>query len=256
MYEATKDEDLRSTIEYALDELEKVQNFDDEGYVSGFPRICFDEVFSGDFEVGHFSLGNSWVPWYSIHKIYAGLIDVYHVLGSPRALDIVVKLADWAKNGLDNLTDEQFQRMLICEHGGMNEAMADLYLITKNEDYLELAKRFCHDAILNPLAEGKDDLEGKHANTQIPKVIGAAKLYNITGEKRYQDMALYFWDQVIKHRSYVTGGNSIREHFGPVNDEELGIQTTETCNTYNMMKLSEHLFKWSPEVKYMDYYER
>src|SRR5690625_3621721 len=175
MYEATKDEDLRSKIEYALDELEKVQNCDDEGYVSGFPRKCFDEVFSGDFEVGHFSLGNSWVPWYSIHKIYAGLIDVYHVLGSPRALDIVVKLADWAKKGLDNLTDEQFQRMLICEHGGMNEAMADLYLITKNEDYLELAKRFCHNAILDPLAEGIDDLEGKQANTQIPKEIASGR---------------------------------------------------------------------------------
>lgn len=256
MYEATQDQSLKEKIIYALDELEHVQSFDKEGYLAGFPRDCFDQVFSGEFEVGLFNLGNSWVPWYSIHKIYAGLIDVYNILGLQKALDIVVKLADWAKNGLDNLTDEQFQRMLICEHGGMNEAMADLYLITKNEDYLELAKRFCHDAILNPLAEGKDDLEGKHANTQIPKVIGAAKLYNITGEKRYQDMALYFWDQVIKHRSYVTGGNSIREHFGPVNDEELGIQTTETCNTYNMMKLTELLYQWSPDAAYMDYYER
>src|SRR5690625_1108368 len=169
MYNVTHDEQLKNKLDYALDELETVQNFDAEGYVSGFSRACFDEVFSGDFEVGNFSLGHSWVPWYSIHKIYAGLIDIYNILGNQKALEIVVKLADWAKNGLDHLTDEQFDRMLICEHGGMNEAMADLYLITKNKDYLELAKRFCHMEILEPLAKSVDDLEGKHANTQIPK---------------------------------------------------------------------------------------
>src|SRR5699024_11760137 len=118
----------------------------------------------------------SWVPWYSIDKIYAGLIDVYNLLGNEKALKIVVKLADWAKKGLDHLTEEQFDRMLICEHGGMNEVMADLYIITGNDDYLELAKRFCNKAILYPLAQSIDDLEGKHANTQIPKVLGAAKI--------------------------------------------------------------------------------
>jgi len=256
MYNVTHDEQLKSKLDYALDELETVQNFDADGYVSGFSRACFDEVFSGEFEVGHFSLGHSWVPWYSIHKIYAGLIDVYNLIGSEKALKIVVKLADWAKKGLENLSDEQFDRMLICEHGGMNEVMADLYIITKNEAYLTLAKRFCHEEILQPLAQSIDDLEGKHANTQIPKVIGAAKLYDITGDTYYKDIATYFWHQVIDHRSYVIGGNSIREHFGPENDEELGIQTTETCNTYNMMKLTEFLFKWSPDVKYMDYYEK
>ncbi len=256
MYEATQDQELLRKIEYALDELEHVQRFDPDGYVAGFPRQCFDQVFTGDFEVGLFNLARWWVPWYSIHKIYAGLIDVYQILGLPKALDIVIKLADWAKKGLDQLNDEQFQKMLICEHGGMNEAMADLYLITQNPDYLELAKRFCHQEILQPLAQGVDVLEGKHANTQIPKVIGAAKLYEITGEESYKKMAFFFWHQVVYHRSYVLGGNSIREHFGPLNDEPLGIQTMETCNTYNMMKLTEHLFKWSPDVKYMDYYER
>lgn len=256
MYQVTSDVQLRKKIEYALEELEKVQNFDSEGYVSGFPRKCFDKVFSGDFEVGNFNLGGSWVPWYSIHKIYNGLIDVYNVLRIERALNIVVKLADWAVRGLDNLTDEQFDRMLICEHGGMNEVMADLYLITENKDYLTLAKRFCHQKILQPLAQSVDDLEGKHANTQIPKVIGAAKLYDITKEQRYKDMAMFFWEQVVTNRSYVLGGNSIREHFGPENNEELGIQTMETCNTYNMLRLTEFLFRWSPEVRYMDYYER
>lgn len=256
MYKVTKDETLKTKILYALDELEYVQSLDPDGYVSGFNRECFDQVFTGEFEVGRFNLAGYWVPWYSIHKIYAGLIDVYQRLGVQKALDIVIKLADWAVNGLQNLTDEQFERMLYCEYGGMNEVMADLYLITKNEEYLQLAKRFCHQEVLDPLAESVDELEGRHANTQIPKVIGAAKLYDITGEERYQKIARFFWDQVIQYRTYVLGGNSNREHFGPLNDETLGIQTMETCNTYNMMKLTEFLFKWSPEAKYMDYYER
>src|SRR5690606_35312233 len=149
-----------------------------------------------------------------------------------------------------------FQRMLICEHGGMNEAMADLYAITGNKDYLDLAMRFCHNASLDPLAEGIDELEGKHANTHIPKVIGAAKIYNLTGEKKYKDIALYFRHLVTRHRSYIIGGNSINEHFGPPNEEKLGIQTTETCNTYNMLKLTELLFDWDPKSEYMDFYER
>ncbi|MCM3164172.1 glycoside hydrolase family 127 protein [Metabacillus litoralis] len=257
MYSVTRDEKLKEKLDYAVDELAYVQSQDPFGYVSGFPRDCYDRVFAGgDFEVSHFSLGNSWVPWYSIHKIYAGLIDVYNICHHEKALEVVLKLANWAKKGTDNLTDEEFQRMLICEHGGMNEAMADLYLITGNKDYLDLAIRFCHNAILDPLSKGIDELEGKHANTQIPKVIGAAKLYEITGETYYRDGSLFFWEQVTENRSYVIGGNSKNEHFGIENSEELGITTTETCNTYNMMKLTEHLFKWTKQSKYMDYYEK
>jgi uncharacterized protein len=247
---------LLKKIEYAVNELAHVQNFDQDGYVSGFPRDCFDQVFTGEFEVEHFSLAGGWVPWYSIHKIYAGLIDVYAFTRNQKALEVVTKLADWAKKGTDNLNEEQFQRMLICEHGGMNEAMVDLYKITKNEDYLNLSMRFCHRAILDPLARGVDELEGKHANTQIPKVIGAAKLYEITGNEDFKRMAIFFWNEVTKNRSYMIGGNSINEHFGPVNKETLGVQTAETCNTYNMLKLTEHLFHWSHDAKYMDYYER
>ncbi|WP_174879791.1 beta-L-arabinofuranosidase domain-containing protein, partial [Metabacillus niabensis] len=256
MYSLTSNEQLKQKLDYAIEELEIVQSFDDKGYVSGFSRSCFDLVFTGEFEVDNFSLSGGWVPWYSIHKIYAGLIDTYNLTGNEKALAIVIKLADWAKNGTDQLTDEQFQKMLICEHGGMNEAMADLYMITKNKDYLELAKRFCHQSILQPLANEVDELQGKHANTQIPKVIGAAKLYEITGDKTYKKMAQFFWKQVTRHRSYVIGGNSINEHFGPSDTEELGITTTETCNTYNMLKLTEHLFHWSQDVEYIDYYER
>jgi uncharacterized protein len=256
MYSVTRDEELRHKIDYAVNELAYVQSIDKSGYVSGFPRTYFDKVFTGDFEVENFSLAGGWVPWYSIHKIYAGLIDVYNLTGNERALEVVTRLADWAKKGTDNLNDEQFQRMLICEHGGMNEAMADLYTITKNEDYLKLAIRFCHKAILNPLARGVDELEGKHANTQIPKVIGAAKLYDITGNEVYKNMAVFFWNEVTKNRSYIIGGNSIGEHFGPINKESLGITTAETCNTYNMLKLTEHLFDWNHNSEYLDYYER
>lgn len=257
MYSVTKDEKLKEKLNYAIDELAHVQSFDPYGYVSGFPRECYDQVFAGgDFEVSHFSLGDSWVPWYSIHKIYAGLIDAYKICHNEKALEVVIKLADWAKEGTDRLTDDEFQRMLICEHGGMNEAMADLYLITGNRGYLDLAIRFCHKAVLDPLSKGIDELEGKHANTQIPKLVGAAKLFEITGDEYYRDAAVFFWDIVTRNRSYVIGGNSKNEHFGIEKSEELGITTTETCNTYNMMKLTEHLFRWTHKAEYMDYYER
>lgn len=203
MYEVTQDEALMLKLEYAINELEHIQSFDRNGYVSGFSRTCFDNVFGGNFQVDNFSLGGSWVPWYSIHKIFAGLIDAYKFAGIRKALEVVTKLANWAKDGLENLTDEQFEKMLICEHGGMNEVMADLYLLTENKGYLNLAKRFCHQAILNPLSNGIDDLEGKHANTQIPKVIGAAKIYDITREEKYKDMAVFFWEQVTKDRKSV-----------------------------------------------------
>lgn len=256
MYQATNDEQLKDKLLYALDEMEKVQSYDPEGYLSGFPRDCFDQVFTGEFQVANFSLGGSWVPWYSIHKIYAGLIDVYQYTGMEKAKSIVLKMADWAYNGLSPLSHEQFQRMLICEFGGMNEVFADLYAITGDARYLELAEKFYHEAILDPLAEGKDELEGKHANTQIPKVIGVAKLYNITKKEKYRSIAEYFWEQVVRHRTYVIGGNSIREHFGPENTEELGVLTTETCNTYNMLLLTELIFDWNPDAKYYDFYER
>ncbi|MFC5529465.1 beta-L-arabinofuranosidase domain-containing protein [Cohnella yongneupensis] len=256
MYAETKDEALLQKLTYAVDEISFVQSHDADGYVSGVPRGCFDNVFSGDFEVNHFGLGGIWVPWYSIHKIYAGLIDAYQLADIEKALQAVVKLADWAKRGTDRLTDEQFQRMLICEHGGMNEAMASLYQVTGNRDYLDLAIRFCHQAILEPLSRGIDELDGKHANTQIPKVIGAAKLYEITGEEKYRNIAEFFWNEVTKNRSYIFGGNSNSEHFKARNTEQLGVETAETCNTYNMLKLTEYLYRCSPSAAYMDFYER
>lgn len=256
MVDVTGDEDLLEKLVYAVDELSFVQSRDPYGYVSGFARDCFDKVFTGNFEASNFNLGGSWVPWYSLHKIFAGLIDAYRLAGIGKALEAVTRLADWAVHGMKNLTEEQFQLMLTCEHGGMNEAMADLYLLTNNPAYLELAIRFCHKAVLDPLAKGLDELEGKHANTQIPKVIGAAKLYLITGEEHYRRTAEFFWTIVTQTRSYVMGGNSIFEHFGAPHGEETGVETAETCNTYNMLKLTALLYRWSPKAEYMDFYEK
>lgn len=255
MYAADEDEELKKRIDYAVSELAYVQSFDEEGYVSGFKRECFDKVFSGEFNVTRFELGDSWVPWYSIHKIYAGLIDVYNLTGNKQALDVVVKMADWAKKGTDNLNDEQFDRMLYCEHGGMCEAMANLYKITDNTDYLDLALRFYNKETLEPLVNNRDELEGKHANTQIPKVIGAAVLYEVLGNNELRNASEFFWNIVTKNRSYVIGGNSRDEHFGKSGTEKLGVTTAETCNTYNMLKLTEHLYSWEHDSSYMDYYE-
>lgn len=254
MYAATSDQEMKERMDYIVDQIGYLQR--EDGYVGGIPSRIFDKAFTGEFEVEHFSLNGYWVPWYSIHKIYAGLIDAYMLGENERALAIVLKLADWVYEGSKNMTDEAFQRMLISEHGGMNEVMAKLYAITKKEHYLYLAKRFTHEMIIDPLAHRQDDLQGKHANTQIPKVIGAAELYDITGDKYYQDVASFFFDTVVEERSFVIGGNSNSEHFGPARRELLAKDTAETCNTYNMMKLAEYLFRWTKESKYIDYYER
>lgn len=256
MYQTTKLEELKTRIDYIVMELADLQDVSGDGYISGFKRDCFDEVFSGDFRVEPFSLGGSWVPWYSIHKIFQGLMDVYDFTGLNLAKDVLYRLSDWAETGLRSLSDDAFQRMLICEFGGMNDVFADVYLLTKEARFLTLAERFQHEAILSPLSQGIDHLAGKHANTQIPKIIGTAKLYQITGKQAYKDTVMFFYHEVIKNRSYVIGGNSIGEHFGPSKTEPLGILTTETCNTYNMMKLASMIFAWDQQSTYYDYYER
>lgn len=255
MYVSDNDMELKNKLEYAVSEIAYIQSFDKEGYVGGFKRECFDRVFTGKFNVTRFELGGSWVPWYSIHKIYAGLMDTYNLTGNKQALDVVIKMADWAKMGTDNLNEEEFDRMLYCEHGGMCEVMSELFKVTNNKDYLDLALRFYNKEIMNSLLEEKDELEGKHANTQIPKVIGAATLYELLGDNKLRQACEFFWNIVTKNRSYVIGGNSRDEHFGKSGTEKLGVTTAETCNTYNMLKLTERLYSWNHDSKYMDYYE-
>src|SRR5688500_10165594 len=260
MFASTGDIRFRTRVNYIVNELEICQRQNGNGYVAAIPngKKIFQEVAAGDIRSQGFDLNGGWVPWYTLHKLFAGLIDANQYCGNTKALAVAVKLADWADATLSNLTEEQFQRMLACEHGGMNEALAELYARTGNEKYLKLSRRFHHKAVLEPLARREDRLQGLHANTQIPKLIGLARRYELTEDPADKTAAEFFWDRVVHHHSYVIGGNSDGEHFGPPDklNDRLSQNTTETCNTYNMLKLTRHLFEWQASVEYADYYER
>jgi len=258
MYASTGDEELKRRAAYMVAELAKAQAKHGNGYAGPVRTEVWATTFSGQIKVGKWGLGGGYVPWYVLHKTYAGLIDAYTCTGNKQALEVARQFADWAKKGTDNLTDEQFQKMLLCEHGGMNDAMAGLYAITGNRQYLSLARRFDHKQIFGPLEAERDELQGKHVNTQLPKIIGAARLYELTGEKRYATVARFLWDRVIDTRSYAPGGVDFHEHFRAPGQEAkfLNWDSCETCAVYNMLKVTRHLFGWRPDARYMDYYER
>lgn len=251
---ATGDGRVKGKLDYTVAVLAGLQ--DSQGYLGGVPRSVFDQVFTGNFEVDNFSLGGWWVPWYSVHKIYAGLIDGYLRGGTFQALTVVKKMAVWAWEGTRSLSFDQFQKMLVCEHGGMVKAFADLYGITKDQRFLALAERFIHHNVVDPLMEGRDCLQGLHANTQIPKLIGLARLYELTDKAGYRRAAEFFFQTVKDHRSYAIGGNSIGEHFGPPDREPLGRDTCETCNTYNMVELAGHIYRWTQDPAVADFCEK
>jgi len=255
MIETRGDKDLTDRLIYMLDELAFIQESGPGGYVGGVDPKKLEEAFQGIGEIERFSLNGVWVPWYSLHKIYAGLMDVYERLKNKKALGIVIKMSDWIIDQTKDMTEEMFQDMLYCEFGGMNETMATLYEVTGNESYLNLSYRFNHNELLDDLIAKENKLEGKHANTQIPKVIGFAKQYLTAGDKTMLEAAKFFFDQVTKHHSYIIGGNSFSEHFPEPDREPLGVATTETCNTYNMLRLAGELFKAEKSSHYMDYYE-
>jgi DUF1680 family protein len=253
MYAATGDTRFKERADRVVAELAVVQRAlarrSTPGYLSAFPEEFFDRVERRQ---------RVWAPYYTLHKIMAGLLDAHRLCGNAQALEVLVRMAGWVKSRLDPLTDEQRQAMLETEFGGMNDVLADLYSVTGDPEHLRLARAFDHRAVFDPLARGEDRLDGLHANTQIPKAIGAAREYEMTGETRYRDIASFFWDRVARHRSYVNGGHSDGEHFFPVTDfdRHLGSASAETCNTYNMLKLTRHLFEWAPRAELMDFYER
>jgi uncharacterized protein len=251
MYDSTGDARIKAKADAMIAELAKCQTrLGDKGYLSAFPESGFD-----DLEQGRPAA----VVWYALHKIMAGLLDVYESWQNPQALQVLERMAAWTDWRTGRIPEEQMQRTLQTEFGGMAEVLANLSAVTKNPRYLEVAKRFDHHAVMDPAAQGRDTLTGLHANTQVPKFIGAAREYELTGDPYYRDAALFFWQQVVLHRSYVTGGNSINEHFRTPPDvlaSELTDLTQETCNTYNMLKLTNHLFSWHAEPRYADFYER
>jgi DUF1680 family protein len=253
MFAAAGDQRFKQRSDYIVMELRECQDAGKSGIVCAFPDgdAQFHNIVEGRRFVG--------VPWYTMHKIFAGLRDAYLYTNNRMARDVLIKLSDWAIATTRNLSDEQFQRMLDTEHGGMNEVLADLYALTGETRFLTLAQRFCHRALLDPLAQTRDALDGLHSNTQIPKVIGFNRLYELTGQADYLTASRFFWRTVVGSRTFVTGGNADHEHFFPPADflQHLGsAKTMETCCAHNMLKLTRMLFGLDPSATYADYYER
>ena len=231
-------------------ELAKCQQALNTGYLSAFPEDLFDHLRAGK---------PAWAPFYTIHKIMAGLLDMHTIAGNSQALDVLLGMARWTARWVQPLGDDAMARVLEREYGGMNEVLYNLSVVTGKDEWADLAHRFDHERIFTPLAAGRDELKGVHANTTIPKVIGAARRYELTGETRYHDVASYFWREVTTRRAYATGGTSNGEDWdtdpGKLSGALSGY-TQEDCTTYNMLKLTRHVFGWTADPRVADYYER
>jgi DUF1680 family protein len=220
------------------------------GYLSAFPEEFFDRLRNGK---------PVWAPFYTVHKIMAGLLDTHTLTGNTQALDVLQGMARWTGRWVQPLGDEHMARVLEREYGGMNEMLYNLAAVTGRDGYRELAHRFDHERFFGPLAQGHDELKGLHANTNIPKVVGAARRYELTGELRYRHIAEYFWRQVTTQRAYCTGGTSNGEGWNTepgILSTELSGYTQEDCTTYNMLKLTRHIFGWTADPACADYCER
>lgn len=249
--------EFRHRLAYMVHELGRVQTANQNGYAGSVPgsREYWKLIAGGHVD----QIWNRWAPWYVLHKTMAGLRDAYVQGGLNEARGILIGFADWTIAEVSGLSDDQVQQMLSNEHGGMNELLADVYAITGDPKYLAVANRFCHQSILSPLVSDNDQLTGLHANTQIPKVTGFEQIALLTGDGPKQEAARFFWQTVTTRRSAVFGGNSVSEHFNnPMNFKTMleDREGPETCNTYNMLRLTEHLFQSEPDAKYADYYER
>lgn len=261
MYAATGNEEIGKRLDYVLAELRRCADAAADGYICGVPggRQMWREVAEGDIRAGGFDLNSRWVPLYNIHKTYAGLRDAWLQAHRTDARDMLVGLTDWMMAEVSQLSDEQVQEMLRSEHGGLNEIFADVAAITGDDKYLALAHRFSHNDVLEPLLNGEDRLTGMHANTQIPKVIGFKRIADIEGNAAWDSAADFFWKDVTSKRSVSIGGNSVREHFHSPDDFSSMLESEqgpETCNTYNMLRLTRMLYQSSGDPSYMDYGER
>jgi DUF1680 family protein len=260
MYAATGDAKFKDRADYLVREMAEVQAKNGDGYLGALENLreAFAAVSRGEIRSGGFDLNGLWSPWYTLHKTFAGLRDAYRYTGNRNALAIEAKFAGWADGVLAPLTDAQVQKMLLTEHGGMNEVLADLYADTGDERWLRLSYRFEHHAFTDALKRSQDNLDGKHGNCQIPKLIGSAARYGYTADGGDLQAANFFFDRVAQHHSYATGGHGLSEYFGPpdVLSPRVDGRTCESCNEYNMVKLGRRLFSFHPDGAYMDYNER
>lgn len=262
------DPQLVAKLELALVEMARIQAAQGDGYLAGGTverngktvdgKVVFEEVRRGEIRTRSWEVNGAWVPVYTWHKVQTGLIDAYKAAGNQRALPILLGMADYFGTIVETLSDAQVQRLMEAEHGGINEAYAETFALTGNPRWLRIAEKLRHRAVLDPLTEQHDILAGLHANTQIPKLVGLARLHELTGNPGHATAARYFFDRVAYHHSYVIGGNSEREHFGPPDQlaDRLSTATCEACNSYNMLKLTRHLYGWQPRAALFDFYER
>ena len=220
-----------------------------DGYLGGYPATFYLKLRKRE---------KIWAPFYTYHKIIAGMLDMYEHTGNQQALEVAIRMMDWADSYSHSIPDEEWQHVLLVEHGGMNESCFNLYAITGKSKYLDLGYRFEHKKIFEPLAANEDKLNDNHANTNIPKIIGAIRAYELTGDERYLRISENFFRMVTEHHAYCTGGTSNGEmwHDPDAIAKELGPSAEECCCSYNMMKLSRHLFGQQPDAKFFDYYER
>ncbi|MCC6696264.1 MAG: glycoside hydrolase family 127 protein [Candidatus Hydrogenedentes bacterium] len=249
MYASTGDEELKARADAMVSEFAKCQEALGGEYVSAYPASFIDRVEAGQ---------PVWAPYYVIHKIMAGLYDVHVLCGNAQALDVLERMASYFGKRIDALPIHVWDRALRNEFGGMSEVLHNLYAITRKPEHLKLAHAFDQAEILGPLALEHDNLAYLHGNTQIPKVIGAARHYEVTGDTRYRDLSIYFWDRVVDTRTYATGGSTMYEHWPEPGKlaATLGHLNHETCKTHNMLKLTRHLLEWMGDTRYGDFYER
>jgi uncharacterized protein len=260
MYAATGDTRFKERADYIVKELKEVQDKNGNGYlgaVEGLPEK-FAEVSKGNIKSSSFDLNGLWSPWYTLHKTFAGLRDAYRYTGNRTALELEAKFAAWAETIMLKLTPEQTQQMLNTEFGGMNEVLAELYGDTGDKRWLNLSRRFDHNAFVDPLKRREDKLAGQHGNTQVPKMLGVLMQYIYTGEKSDGVAAEFFWDAVVNDHTYATGGHGKDEYFGPPDQlaERVDGRTNETCNVYNMLKMTRRLFAIHPDIKYAEFEEK
>lgn len=265
MYAATGDSRFKERADQVVRGLAEVQARRGNGYLGALTdqhgtdaEAIFRRISAGEIQSAGFDLNGMWSPWYVLHKTFAGLRDAWRHTANPQALEVEVAFARWAESVLAPLTEAQGQRMLRTEFGGMNEVLVDLYADTGDPRWLALADRFEHRDFLRPLQQHEDFLAGQHGNTQVPKVLGFLERYVWAGRGADLMAAGYFWDRVVRHHSYATGGHGKDEYFGEpdrLNDRVDG-RTAETCNVYNMLKLTRGLFAVSPDARYADFQER